>query len=237
MNPPEKRGLQRPCLTSVPSRATPAEQCVSCRVSLEAAARRDRPVPEELGELLAPAAPYSSDTTRRRSVASRTRTACQYSSSSRCSSRRMIEPAVARTVGHDRALPDRSDDVHVAGAGLHDESGLRGGVHWRMPARKLRTRAFWRSLRQGCSQPRNANVKARARAGDGDRRSLHARVRARGSRAPRPTRRRGRRPTRAVDATNVEGVEAHRQAPRELCVDRIDQTLFVRGDESAQARA
>jgi hypothetical protein len=41
---------------------------------------------------------------------------------------RVIEGAVARAVGDDRALPQGPDHVHVAGAGLDQKSRLRGGI-------------------------------------------------------------------------------------------------------------
>src|SRR5688500_3048658 len=50
--------------------------------------------------------------------------------------RRVIERAVAGTVGDDGALPYRRDDVHVAGAGLHHETKLCAWIERSQPGEK-----------------------------------------------------------------------------------------------------
>src|SRR5688572_7842473 len=50
--------------------------------------------------------------------------------------RRVIERAVAGTVGDNGALPYRRDDVHVAGAGLHDEAKLCARIECPQPGQK-----------------------------------------------------------------------------------------------------
>ncbi len=148
--------------------------------------------------------------------------------------RGVVERAVTRTVGDDRALPHGRDHVHVAGAGLHDEARLRGRLHLpdagkEAAHQRVRSIAVPRLLP---SPEREADGAARPADGDGVAAALSSRQR------------RGRRGVGALEMCGGPrqqfvhegaGVKPHWQPPGNLGIHRVGHAVGVGGDEAPQA--